>query len=297
MVGQKLHVEEFHPLLEQVADRAHECHFRRIRFPMELAFCRKKPIDQDPIEPTNERLITLVRRAFDIVHLIADEMPELEQPQVSQGHLAIQPGSAGPVGAALQHCHRIAIARDAQGASFHAPRKAAGNMQVLRIDNSSGIRTPPQDGRFIVPGEDARPIGGEQASAGEIPTSRNESLRVKTTRIGKEAGRSRGDPDRGAESSHPETLGHLKLAVSRLTLIQVISYILREAIQIYSFIVLAAVIVSWVAPHSHHPIIQFLRSVTEPVFEKVRTVVPAMGGLDLSPMIVLIALHFLQRII
>jgi YggT family protein len=77
----------------------------------------------------------------------------------------------------------------------------------------------------------------------------------------------------------------------------VISSLLSEVIRIYSYIVLASVIVSWVAPQSNHPALQLLRSVTEPVFDKVRRVVPAMGGLDLSPMIVLIALHFLQRII
>ncbi len=77
----------------------------------------------------------------------------------------------------------------------------------------------------------------------------------------------------------------------------VISSLLSQVVHIYSLVVLASVIVSWVAPHSQHPAIQFLRSVTEPVFEQVRRVIPAMGGIDLSPMIVLIALHFLQRVI
>jgi YggT family protein len=61
--------------------------------------------------------------------------------------------------------------------------------------------------------------------------------------------------------------------------------------------VLAAVVISWVAPESRHPLITLLRSVTEPVFVKVRSVVPPMGGFDLSPMLVLFGLQFLQRIV
>lgn len=71
--------------------------------------------------------------------------------------------------------------------------------------------------------------------------------------------------------------------------------LLRDVIHIYSLIVLAAVIVSWVAPDSRNRAILLLRSVTEPVFEKVRAVVPATSGIDFSPMIVLIALHLLQK--
>lgn len=74
-----------------------------------------------------------------------------------------------------------------------------------------------------------------------------------------------------------------------------ISSILRQIVAIYSFIVLGAVIVSWVAPDARHPAVRWLRAVTEPVFEKVRAVVPPMGGFDLAPMIVLIVLHFLER--
>lgn len=73
--------------------------------------------------------------------------------------------------------------------------------------------------------------------------------------------------------------------------------LLRDLIQIYSLIVLAAVIVSWVAPDSRHKFVLLLRSVTEPVFEKVRAIVPGMSGIDFSPMIVLLGLHFLQKLL
>jgi len=77
----------------------------------------------------------------------------------------------------------------------------------------------------------------------------------------------------------------------------VITGLLHLLVSSYSYIVLAAVIVSWVAPDARHPLLQWLRAVTEPVFEKVRMVVPALGGMDLSPMVVLLGLQLLQRVI
>jgi YggT family protein len=80
-------------------------------------------------------------------------------------------------------------------------------------------------------------------------------------------------------------------------IVLVITSLLSQAVHIYSLIVLASVIVSWVAPEAHHPALELLRSVTEPVFDKVRAVVPPVGGFDLSPMIVLLALNLLQHFI
>jgi YggT family protein len=44
-------------------------------------------------------------------------------------------------------------------------------------------------------------------------------------------------------------------------------------------------------------IVQALDAVTEPVFRQVRRIVPALGGLDISPLIVLIALQFLSYVL
>jgi YggT family protein len=71
--------------------------------------------------------------------------------------------------------------------------------------------------------------------------------------------------------------------------------ILIQAIEIYRYVVFAAVIASWVAPGSDHPIVRLLERVTEPVFAPIRKVLPPMGGLDLSPLIVLVGLSLLPR--
>lgn len=73
--------------------------------------------------------------------------------------------------------------------------------------------------------------------------------------------------------------------------------ILIQVIEIYRYIVFAAVIASWVAPGSDHPIVRFLEKLTEPVFAQVRKVLPQMGGLDLSPLVVLIGLSLITRLL
>lgn len=72
--------------------------------------------------------------------------------------------------------------------------------------------------------------------------------------------------------------------------------ILFQAIEIYRYVVFAAVIASWVAPGSDHPIVRFLEKLTEPVFALIRKVLPPMGGFDLSPLVVLLGLSLVTRI-
>jgi YggT family protein len=70
-------------------------------------------------------------------------------------------------------------------------------------------------------------------------------------------------------------------------------------LDIYSWVIIAAALISWVSPDPRNPIVAFLRRVTEPVFEPVRRLLPPWktGGLDLSPLIVLIAIQFIERVI
>ncbi|OGX40331.1 MAG: hypothetical protein A3C53_03115 [Omnitrophica WOR_2 bacterium RIFCSPHIGHO2_02_FULL_68_15] len=77
-------------------------------------------------------------------------------------------------------------------------------------------------------------------------------------------------------------------------LLQAVAVILDRVLQLYSFVVLVAVLISWVSPDPFNPIIRFLRSVTEPVFEWVRHRLPfaVIGTLDLSPMLVFFFIWF-----
>lgn len=75
-----------------------------------------------------------------------------------------------------------------------------------------------------------------------------------------------------------------------------IAQVLQGALQLYFWIVLAAVIMSWIEPNPYNPIVRTLYALTEPVLDFVREHVPVVfGGIDLSPILVILAIQFLQQ--
>ncbi|WP_298271040.1 YggT family protein [Geobacter sp.] len=66
---------------------------------------------------------------------------------------------------------------------------------------------------------------------------------------------------------------------------------------IYMYIIIARAILSWVNPDPYNPIVSFLYRSTEPVLSRIRRILPDLGGLDLSPIIVLVAIYFLQSFV
>nr|WP_320010640.1 YggT family protein [uncultured Desulfobulbus sp.] len=80
-------------------------------------------------------------------------------------------------------------------------------------------------------------------------------------------------------------LGNFLLAIAKL---------LNVVLSAYIWIVIARAVLSWVNPDPYNPIVRFLHQVTDPVLMRIRRYVPIMGGLDLSPMILILAIVFLQ---
>ena len=63
----------------------------------------------------------------------------------------------------------------------------------------------------------------------------------------------------------------------------------------YMWIIIGRAILSWVNPDPYNPIVRFLHDVTEPVLSRIRRFVPSFaGGMDFSPMILILAIIFLQ---
>lgn len=76
-----------------------------------------------------------------------------------------------------------------------------------------------------------------------------------------------------------------------LALAEIVGVVLR----IYSWIVVASAVLSWVNPDPYNPIVRFLRSATDPVMYRIRRVLPLVfGGVDFTPIVVLLAIQFLQ---
>jgi YggT family protein len=65
-------------------------------------------------------------------------------------------------------------------------------------------------------------------------------------------------------------------------------------LNVYIVAILAHAVLSWVAPGAYSPATRLLSALCEPLLGPVRRVVPPIGGLDLSPLLVLIALQALQ---
>lgn len=70
-------------------------------------------------------------------------------------------------------------------------------------------------------------------------------------------------------------------------------------INAYQLVVIVSALITWVNPDPYNPIVRFLRAMTEPVFYRVRKLMPfvVVSGFDLTPVVVLLALYFLQQII
>ena len=73
--------------------------------------------------------------------------------------------------------------------------------------------------------------------------------------------------------------------------------LLATLIDLYTLVVLGAVVISWVQVPPDHPAAQFVRTLTEPVLAPIRRVLPPMGGLDFSPMVLLIGLQLVRRML
>lgn len=71
--------------------------------------------------------------------------------------------------------------------------------------------------------------------------------------------------------------------------------VLDILLSVYMWIVIIGALISWVNPDPYNPIVRFLRGATYPLFSWLRRRLPlAIGGLDLSPIIVIAAIVFLQ---
>jgi YggT family protein len=68
-------------------------------------------------------------------------------------------------------------------------------------------------------------------------------------------------------------------------------------IDLYSLVVLAAVVISWVRADRRHPFVQLISNLTEPALAPIRRLIPPAGGVDFSPLVLLIALRLLRGVL
>jgi YggT family protein len=73
--------------------------------------------------------------------------------------------------------------------------------------------------------------------------------------------------------------------------------LLVRLLDAYTVVILASVILSWTGLPYDHPLVRITRTLTEPLLGPIRRVLPAMGGIDFSPMVLLVLISFLRRIL
>lgn len=71
--------------------------------------------------------------------------------------------------------------------------------------------------------------------------------------------------------------------------------VVQVGLTIYMWVIIIRALLSWVNPDPYNPIVRTLYRVTEPVLSRVRRLIPTAGlGIDLSPVIVILVIFFLQ---
>jgi YggT family protein len=79
--------------------------------------------------------------------------------------------------------------------------------------------------------------------------------------------------------------------------VNAIATLVNVLLTAYISIIIGRAVVSWVNADPYNPIVRFLAQVTEPLLSRIRRVLPVMGGFDLSPMVLLLIIIFLQSFV
>jgi YggT family protein len=69
------------------------------------------------------------------------------------------------------------------------------------------------------------------------------------------------------------------------------------ASRLLSLLIIVRAVISWVSPDPRNAIVAFVYRVTEPLLAPVRNLLPAAGGIDFSPLVVLIAIQVIERLL
>ena len=83
------------------------------------------------------------------------------------------------------------------------------------------------------------------------------------------------------------------LGVILMSSVMVLGFLLK----IYFWSLLIMIVASWIAPGSRHPALMLINQITEPLMKPFRKILPSMGGLDLSPILVFLVLQILEKVV
>lgn len=73
-----------------------------------------------------------------------------------------------------------------------------------------------------------------------------------------------------------------------------LTFLLSTVIELYTMVLLLRIWMQWAHCDFYNPFSQFVVKVTQPIIEPLRRVIPAMGGIDFSPMILVLLLYVIN---
>lgn len=85
----------------------------------------------------------------------------------------------------------------------------------------------------------------------------------------------------------------ITLGVRNSSITFIVGHILVGFLTIYSLLIVIRIVFSWVMSFTH-PVMRFLRKITDPILEPFRRIIPPLGMFDISAIIVLLLLNFLK---
>ena len=72
-------------------------------------------------------------------------------------------------------------------------------------------------------------------------------------------------------------------------------YLLILILDLYMFVIIIRVVLSWIRVNQFNPVVKMIYKVTEPVLAPVRAIIPDLGGVDISPVVVFLVYRYLIR--
>lgn len=74
-------------------------------------------------------------------------------------------------------------------------------------------------------------------------------------------------------------------------------FIVDHIINALIILIVVSSILSWFSPDPRNPIVRLVNAVVEPLLHPIRTIIPNLGPLDLSPMVAIVILMLLQKLL
>jgi YggT family protein len=71
--------------------------------------------------------------------------------------------------------------------------------------------------------------------------------------------------------------------------------LLLRLLDVYTFVLIAGVVLSWTGLPYDNPLVRITRMLTEPLLRPIRRILPTVGGIDFSPMVLFVGINLLRR--